>query len=183
MVYVALDLGGMELKWVYLIGGGATLAIAVFCWAAYPRYEAKVGQTKKIVLKRRYWLWYALTFMSGSRRQIFIVFSLFLMVEKFGFDPAAMSLKFVASTGITMFVAPKIGRLVAHFGERRALIFEYIGLIGVFAAYAFVDTAWIAVVLYVLDHLFFAFALAIKTYGAVLAKDVFVSNSPMSLIG
>jgi len=177
LVYVALDLGGLELKWVYLIGGGVTLAIAVFCWAAYPGYEAKVGQTKKIVLKRRYWLWYALTFMSGSRRQIFVVFSLFLMVEKFGFDPAAMSLMFVASTGITMFVAPKIGRLVARFGERRALIFEYIGLIGVFVAYAFVDTAWIAVVLYVLDHLFFAFALAIKTYFQKIADPEDIASS------
>jgi len=34
----------------------------------------------------------------------------------------------------------------------------------VFAAYALVDTAWLAVVLYILDHLFFSMAIAIKTY-------------------
>ncbi len=31
-----------------------------------------------------HWLFYALTFMSGARRQIFVVFAGFLMVEKFG---------------------------------------------------------------------------------------------------
>ncbi len=49
-------------------------------------------------------------------------------------------------------------------GVRQVLTFEYIGLIGVFIAYAFVDTAWIAVFLYIIDHMFFSMAIAIKTY-------------------
>ena len=60
--------------------------------------------------------------------------------------------------------AKKIGRLIGHFGERNALIFEYVGLILVFVGYAFAETALIAGSLYVIDHLFFALALAIKTY-------------------
>jgi len=185
LVYVAIDLGGLALEWVYLIGGGITVAIGLFCWIGFPRYSAKVGQAKKIVLRKRYWLWYALVFMSGARRQIFVVFALYLMVEKFGFDPAAMSLMFLASTATTMFVAPKIGRLVARFGERRALIFEYVGLVGVFVAYAFVDTAWIAVLLYILDHLFFSFAIAIKTYFQKIAdpKDIASSSGVSFTIG
>jgi hypothetical protein len=63
-----------------------------------------------------------------------------------------------------VFLAPKIGRLIARWGERRALIFEYVGLIGVFTAYAFVTNATIAAGLYIIDHLFFALAIAIKTY-------------------
>ena len=39
-----------------------------------------------MVLRRRYWLYYALQFMSGARRQIFVVFAGFMMVEQFGFD-------------------------------------------------------------------------------------------------
>ena len=65
---------------------------------------------------------------------------------------------------LNMLFAPKIGRLIVRWGERRALTLEYIGLIGVFTAYAFVETAWIAVALYILDHLFFSMAIAIKTY-------------------
>jgi hypothetical protein len=60
--------------------------------------------------------------------------------------------------------APRIGRLIGRWGERRALVFEYLGLIGVFTAYAFVENANVAAGLYVVDHLFFALAIAIKTY-------------------
>jgi len=86
------------------------------------------------------------------------------MVEKFGFNVAAITLMFLVNGALNMYVAPKIGKLIAHWGERRALTFEYIGLIGVFLAYAFVDTAWIAVALYIIDHMFFSMAIAIKTY-------------------
>ena len=41
---------------------------------------------------------------------------------------------------------------------------EYSGLALIFTAYAFVDSAWIAVLLYVLDHLLFAMAIAIRSY-------------------
>jgi len=102
--------------------------------------------------------------MAGARRQIFVVFASFLMVEKFGFSVSAITLMFLLNGALNMYVAPKIGKLIAHWGERRALTFEYIGLIGVFTAYAYVDTAWVAVVLYIIDHMFFSMAIAIKTY-------------------
>ena len=70
----------------------------------------------------------------------------------------------LVNTTINIFIAPKIGKFIAVCGERRALTFEYIGLIGVFIAYAFVNTAWVAVLLYLVDHIFFSMAIAIKTY-------------------
>jgi predicted MFS family arabinose efflux permease len=117
-----------------------------------------------MVLRRRYWLYYALTFMSGARRQIFIVFAGFLMVEKFGYPVDQITLLFLVNAVINIFLAPRIGRLIARWGERRALLCEYAGLIGVFTAYAFVDNALLAAGLYIIDHLFFALAIAIETY-------------------
>jgi predicted MFS family arabinose efflux permease len=102
--------------------------------------------------------------MSGARRQIFVVFAGFLMVEKFGFDAAAITLMFLANMAINIVAAPRIGRLIGRWGERKALTFEYIGLIIVFTAYAVVEHPWVAVGLYILDHLFFAMAIAMKTY-------------------
>ena len=86
------------------------------------------------------------------------------MVEKFGYDVATLALLFLVNAAINVFMAPKIGRLVGRWGERKALLFEYIGLIGVFTAYAFVNNAQLAAGLYILDHMFFALAIAIKTY-------------------
>ena len=65
---------------------------------------------------------------------------------------------------INVFMAPRIGRLIGRWGERNSLIFEYCGLILVFTAYAFVENPAVAAGLYVVDHLFFALAIAIKTY-------------------
>lgn len=149
---------------IYAVGGGATVLIVLFCWWFFPHYPEKVIQHKKIVLRKRYWLYYALVFMSGARRQIFVVFAGFLMVEKFGYSVGQISILFLINAGLNMFFAPRIGRLIGLIGERRALIVEYLGLICIFGAYAFVTDHRIAASLYVLDHLFFAMAIAIKTY-------------------
>ncbi len=164
LIWLAFDLAGLDYHWIYLLGGGLTAAVAALAWLAFPQFPERIRQHRHMVLRRRYWLYYLLTFMSGARRQIFIVFAGFLMVEKFGFDVRAITLLFLVNAVMNIFLAPRIGRLIARWGERRALVFEYSGLIGVFTAYAFVESATLAAGLYVVDHLFFALAIAIKTY-------------------
>ena len=153
---------------VYMFGGGVTVAIAVFAMLAYPQFEAPHPQVKKMVLRKRYWLYYALQFMSGARRQIFVVFAGFMMVERFGFEVHEITTLYLINLIANMIFAPLMGRAVAYFGERRALGFEYIGLILVFLSYGGVYyLGWgvmVAATLYVLDHMFFALALALKTY-------------------
>jgi predicted MFS family arabinose efflux permease len=174
LIWLASDLAGLDYAAVYLLGGGITALVAIWCWFAFPTYPEKITQHKKMVLRRRYWLYYALTFMSGARRQIFIVFAGFLMVEKFGFDVGEIALLFLLNAAINIWLAPRVGRLIHRLGERKALVFEYLGLIGVFTAYAFVEDAALAAGLYVVDHLFFALAIAIKTYFQKIAdpKDI-----------
>jgi predicted MFS family arabinose efflux permease len=164
LIWLAFDLARLDFTYVYLLGGGATVLLALLAWALYPRFPERVQQHRHMVLRRRYWLYYALSFMSGARRQIFIVFAGFLMVEKFGYPVDQITLLFLVNAVINIFLAPRIGRLIARWGERRALLCEYAGLIGVFTAYAFVDDALLAAGLYVVDHLFFALAIAIETY-------------------
>ncbi len=164
LIWLAFDLANLDFTYVYLLGGGATVILAVLARAAFPRFPERVQQHRHMVLRRRYWLYYALSFMSGARRQIFIVFAGFLMVEKFGYPVDRITLLFLINAVINIFLAPRIGRLIARWGERRALLFEYAGLIGVFTAYAFVENALVAAALYVVDHLFFAMAIALETY-------------------
>lgn len=153
---------------VYLVSGGLTVAIAVFCWFAYPKFESPEPQLKTFVLRKRYWLYYALQFMAGARRQIFTVFAAFMMVERFGFEVHEVTALFLINYMANMLFAPLMGKAVAKWGERRALVFEYIGLIGVFLAYGGIYFfGWgvvLAAALYVIDHLFFALAFALKTY-------------------
>jgi len=174
LVWAMLDMLKVDMEVVYVLGGGACVILALFCWWAFPRFNQGVEQHKKIILRKRYWLFYALTFMSGARRQIFVVFAGFLMVEKFGFDAAAISILFLVNGAMNMFFAPRIGKLIGRLGEKSSLGLEYVGLILVFVGYAFVESPWVAVVLYVVDHLLFSMAIAIKTYFQKIAdpKDI-----------
>lgn len=153
---------------VYMVGGGLTVVIAVFAMLAYPQFEARTPQHKKMILRRRYWLYYALQFMGGARRQIFMVFAGFMMVEKFGYDVHEITTLYLINLVANILFAPLLGRAVGYFGERRTLGFEYIGLILVFLSYGGVYyLGWgvmVAATLYVLDHLFFGLAMAQKTY-------------------
>ena len=165
-VLVLLELSYLQ---VFLAGGGLTLGIAALCRFGFPQFTTPVHQTTAIVLRRRYWLYYALEFLSGARRQIFIVFAAFMMVETFGYEAEDIALLFLVNCVIFIGVAPRVGKLIARWGERPTLVLEYAGLIGVFTAYAFVETAWLAAGLYVIDHLFFALAIAIKSYFGKIA--------------
>jgi len=153
---------------VYMVSGGFTALVAVFCLLAYPRFEAPNPQVKKMVLRRRYWLYYALQFMAGARRQIFVVFAGFMMVEKFGFEVHEVTALFMVNLLINMGAAPLMGRAVFRYGERNTLIFEYVGLALVFLAYGGIYMfGWgvvLAAVLYIVDHILFSLALALKTY-------------------
>jgi len=161
---------------VYLVSGGFTALVAVFCLVAYPRFEAPNPQIKKMVLRRRYWLYYALQFMAGARRQIFVVFAGFMMVEKFGFEVHEVTTLFMINLVVNMVFAPLMGRAVFKFGERNTLVFEYIGLVLIFLAYGGIYSfGWgvlLAATLYVFDHILFSLALAIKTYFQKIADPV-----------
>ncbi len=164
-------LGGLSYNTVYMIAGGITALIAAFCFFAYPQFESPPEpQLKQFVLRRRYWLYYALQAMAGARRQIFTVFAAFMMVERFGFEVHEVTGLFIANFIANMIFAPLMGKAVARWGgERRALAFEYVGLVIVFLAYGGIYYfGWggvvLAAALYIIDHLFFALAFALKTY-------------------
>lgn len=177
LIWLCSDLLGLEYRFIYAVGGGATAAIAVLCYLAFPRFEQKVEQHKRMVLRRRYWLYYLLTFLSGARRQIFVVFAGFLMVEKFGYGVGEIAILFLVNATLNVLFAHRIGRLVGRVGERTALIFEYIGLVVIFTAYAFVTDATLAAGLYIADHFFFALAIAIKTYFQKIADPADIAST------
>ncbi|MCG7496975.1 MFS transporter [Vibrio sp. Of7-15] len=177
VLWVLLEQLQLDFKWVYLIAGSASLSLVIFIWLSFPTFEAQTPQHKKLILRKRYWLYYALTFMSGARRQIFIVFAGFLMVEKFGYSAADITLLFLINYLFNWLFAKKIGQIIGKVGERKALAFEYVGLIAVFVGYAFVDSAEWAAALYVIDHLFFALALAIKTYFQKIADPADIAST------
>ena len=175
-MYLVLEVFSLDYHWIYLAAGAGAIAIAtVLC--LFPHFPSKTPQRKEIVLRSRYWLYYSLTFLSGARRQIFVVFAGFLMVEKFGYSAANIAALFLVNHLFNFLFAEKIGAWIGRIGERHALTLEYIGLIGVFVAYAFVENAYVAAGLYIVDHMFFALAIAIKTYFQKIADPADIAST------
>ena len=164
---------------IYMLAGLASILIAIYCFTAVSHFEDDVVQRKELFMRKRYWLYYLLTFLAGARRQIFVVFAGFLLVEKFNFPIENVVMLTLVNAALTFWLAPKIGRLISFIGERRALTLEYVGLIIVFVSYAFVESIAVAIALYLLDHLFFGMAIAIKTYFQKIADpaDIAATSS------
>ncbi|ARN67767.1 TPA: MFS transporter [Vibrio vulnificus] len=176
-IWLLLEVWQLSFQMVYLLAGGVGFVLVMVMAFAFPQFQTTVVQNKKLILRKRYWLYYALTFMSGARRQIFTVFAGFLMVEKFGYSAADITLLFLANYLFNFLFAKRIGRFIGVVGERKALTFEYVGLIFVFVGYALVQSAEWAAALYIIDHLFFALALAIKTYFQKIADPADMAST------
>ena len=142
------------------------LIIGAGLWGFFknPTNENIIPQRKIMIFRRKYWLYYFLTFMAGARRQIFIAFAVFLLVKKFEFSVQEITALFVINNVINYFLSPLIGKAIIKFGERKVLSLEYSSLLFVFIAYAYTDSKLIVAFLYILDHIFFNFAIAIRTY-------------------
>jgi hypothetical protein len=172
-----LEVLDLDYAWIFIIAGGVCCGLAVFMWLGFPQFESSHEQTRKLVLRKRYWLYYALTFFSGARRQIFMVFAAFLMVEKFGYSASQVAVLFLINYAFNWLFAEKIGSLIGRIGERTALSIEYAGLIIVFTAYAFVENPYVGAGLYVVDHMFFALAIAMSTYFQKIASPEDIASS------
>jgi len=164
IIFVVWRWLGLGYVWLFAAGGLTSLLLTGLIGILFPRFQEEVPQRKEIVIRSRYWLYYALVFMGGARRQIFIVFAAFLMVQKFHYDVAGITLLLLINAVINMALGPVIGAMIGRLGDRRSMIVEHAGLIAVFLAYALVENPWVAAGLYVLDNAFFTMSIATKTY-------------------
>lgn len=162
LIYVLAFL--LDFAHIYLLIGGLIMLTAIWGLLQDPSGKDIVPQRKKMILRQKYWLFYFLTLMAGARRQIFMAFAVLLMVQKFKYSLQEITLLFVINNIINYYLSPFIGKCIIRFGERKVLSLEYVSLIIVFLAYATTTSKILVAVLYILDHIFFNFAIAIRTY-------------------
>jgi predicted MFS family arabinose efflux permease len=149
---------------IYLLIGALISASAVWGFTQKPTKQTLIPQRKKMIFRKKYWLFYFLTFMAGARRQIFMAFSVLLMVQKFHYSVQEITILFVINNIINYYLSPLIGKSIIRFGERKVLSLEYFSLVLIFTAYATTGYKWVVAVLFILDHIFFNFSIAIRTY-------------------
>jgi predicted MFS family arabinose efflux permease len=149
---------------IFLLFGSLIIATAVWGLTQDPSDSNTIPQRKKMIIRKKYGLFYFLTFMAGARRQIFMAFAVLLMVQKFEYSVQEVTILFVVNNIINYYLSPLIGKSIIRFGERKVLSLEYFSLIFIFAAYAVTGSKLVVALLYILDHIFFNFSIAIRTY-------------------
>jgi hypothetical protein len=149
---------------IYLLIGGLIVATAVWGLAQDPTGKEIVLQRKNMIVRKKYWLFYFLTMMAGARRQIFMAFAVLLMVQKFEYSLQEVTILFVVNNIINYYLSPLIGKSIIRYGERKVLSIEYFSLIFVFLAYAATTSKLLVAALFILDHIFFNFSIAIRTF-------------------
>jgi len=154
----------LRFEQVYLVVGALIAAAGLWALTRDPSDPQAPLQRKQMVLRRRYWLFYFLTFMAGARRQIFIAFAVLLLVQKFHYTVQEVTILFVINNSINYFLSPLVGRSILRFGERKILSLEYLSVIVLFTSYAVTDSRLLVGLIYILDQAFFTFAVAIRTY-------------------
>lgn len=169
-VFVFFCSGFLPYTSMFLIVGLLCALTGVYGLLLDPTNKDLPVQSKKMVFKRKYWLFYLLTLLLGARRQIFTVFALFLLVEHFSFSVHTISILFMINYAINWFFNPLIGKVINRIGERRLLSIEYSAAIVIFTGYALTESAWVAGVLYILDYIVFNFAIALRTFFQKIAE-------------
>ena len=115
-------------------------------------------------LRRRYWLYYALQFLMGSRRHIFTTFAVFLLVRTHRVGAETITILYLINNLIGAFLYQQFGKIIARVGERRALTINFVLLILVFLGYAYIPILPVLYGLFVADHMLFGFRIALQSY-------------------
>ncbi|WP_294877446.1 MULTISPECIES: MFS transporter [unclassified Sulfurospirillum] len=178
VLYVLMKFCDVGYIGIYVLSGGVTMFLAFVAWLGFEHFKDDVIQETKLFMRKKYWLFYVLTFLAGARRQIVVVFAGFLLVEKFHFNVENMVLLLITNTILNMIFAPYAGKLIERFGEKLSLRIEYLSIVLIFILYGLVQSQTMAVSLYIIDNLFFTIAIALKTYFQKIAdpKDIAITS-------
>ncbi len=106
----------------FTIGAVAFLVSAILLGFIRPTQTVHVK--KRYIYRKEYRLYYWLCMLYGARKQIFITFGPWVLVEVFKQPVATMTLLFFIIAVIGIFVKPWIGHLIDKVGERIVLSTE-----------------------------------------------------------
>jgi len=176
-IAIMLMTGVFSYQNIYLLVGILLCFFGVWGFLQNPDTRKVPLQHKKMVFRKKYSLFYILTFLAGARRQIFVAFVVFLMVERLSFSIREITILFVINNVINYFLSPLIGKAIIRFGERRLLTLEYASMILIFLAYAVTEDRMVIAFLYILDHIFFNFSIAIRTFFQRIADPEDIASS------
>lgn len=175
LVFLGFRFFGFEFKHTFALSAVLLLVAAVLLYAMTP--EQVVERRAYLTLHKEYRLFYILNVLSGARKQLFITFAPWVMVQIFGQPTQIMATLFVIGGVIGILFQPILGRAIDYFGERTVLAAESIILVLVCAGYGLAKfllapkAAFLVVcVCFLVDQMVFSVSMARATYLKKIAR-------------
>jgi predicted MFS family arabinose efflux permease len=133
--------------------------------------DDKGGQDRRIVYRPQYHLYYVLSVLWGARKQIFLTFSPWLLISRYGASPETIAVLFIIANGSGVIFRQYFGIATDRFGERTVLLVDSVIFLGICIGFAFSEQLWLLYFLYILDSLMFATRIARTTYLGKIAVE------------
>ncbi len=134
--------------------------------------------SRRLVYRREYHIFYAISALFGIRKQIFMVFGTWVLVSLHDVPVSTIALLYFVASALGVLLRPLLGDVIDWLGERKVLATDEIMLLVVCMVYAFASDVfsapWDLRVLYgayMLDHILFALRVARTTYLKKIAVD------------
>lgn len=168
LVMVGFGYLGFTFSIAYAIAAAAMAVAGVLM--LFMRPAASHKPKAHLALHREYRVYYALAMLFGTRKQIFITFAPWVLVNNFQKPTALVATLYTIGGVIGIAFQPFLGRMIDRLGERAMLILEGAILVFVCLGYGFAERLfgeagfYVAAACYVLDMLLFAFGMARATY-------------------
>lgn len=151
--------------WFVIAGAAAVIGAALilrFPVSADDRAMAKAAP--RITWRKEYRLYYLLSFLDGSRMQIYFAFAPFVLVEQFGVNARAMTMLLIVAALLNWATGKLIGKMVDRHGEQRVLTIGYALHALTFLGFAFAPNVWFAYFFYLMYNWLFLFSIGTTTY-------------------
>ncbi len=169
IVVAGLEYVDIGYRGTFLIAAGGAAAAALFIGLLRP-LPKREGRRPKLVVKRRYGLYYLLNIFSGARKQIFMTFGVWVLVKVFEQPASTIAKLWIVASALGIVFQPQLGKLIDRLGERAILMANAAVIIVICAGYGFAHLlpiahpVWVLRACYVIDHLIFATGMARATY-------------------
>jgi predicted MFS family arabinose efflux permease len=158
-----------------------TLAAVAAACAAFYYLGLKVGRdgarSRRLVFKKRYSLFYTISALFGIRKQIFLAFGAWVLVELHGVSVSTIALLYFIASTLGVVLRPLLGEVVDWLGERTVLSADELLLLAICLIYAFASDIlpkpfdlWLLFGAYVADTILFALRVARTTYLKKIAE-------------
>ena len=150
---------------VYYIVGGAFIVLSAPLFFRLPKHIGSTEvQPARIVLKRRYWLYYVLIFFAGARKLVVNSFVTLVLVQNYGLKVWQISTLILISSALSMLAAPYLGSLVDRLGERVTTPASYVALALSCIGFATIDNVWFLISFWLLNRLMGPLGMGLSTY-------------------